>query len=100
MYEFAWRTPERDMGACHALELGFVFDNLHMPEGFALAGPKPPQDLATTMHRAWIDFATHGDPGWPRFDPETRPVKIFDGVDDKIANDPKAAERMLWAAGR
>jgi carboxylesterase type B len=100
MYEFAWRTPERDMGACHALELGFVFDNLHMPEGFALAGPKPPQDLATTMHRAWIDFATHGDPGWPRFDPETRPVKIFDGIDDKIANDPKAAERMLWAAGR
>ncbi|MCW2915307.1 MAG: putative carboxylesterase [Actinomycetia bacterium] len=96
MYEFAWRTPERDMGACHALEIGFVFDNLHRPEGSALAGPNPPQDLATAMHRAWIDFATHGDPGWTRFDPETRPVKVFDGTADEIVLDPHAAERELW----
>ena len=29
MYEFAWRPPELAMfGACHALEIGFVFDTL------------------------------------------------------------------------
>jgi para-nitrobenzyl esterase len=97
LYEFAWRTPERDLGACHALEIGFVFDNLHLPEGSALAGPNPPQPLATAMHRAWVDFATHGDPGWSRFDLEARPVMIFDAAADKVVNDPRATERLLWS---
>ncbi len=97
MYEFAWPSPELDLRACHAVELGFVFDNLHMPEGHGLSGPHPPQPLATTVHRAWIDFAAHGDPGWPAFDPATRPVKVFDAVDDPVVHDPHAAERLLWA---
>jgi carboxylesterase type B len=31
MYEFAWRSPQFDkrLGACHALEIPFVFDTLH-----------------------------------------------------------------------
>jgi para-nitrobenzyl esterase len=97
MYEFAWASPERDLRACHALELGFVFDNLHVPESHGLAGPHPPQPLAEAMHRAWIDFATHGDPGWPRFDPAVRPVKVFDAETDPVVPDPRAAERLLWS---
>ncbi|WUH97225.1 carboxylesterase family protein [Spirillospora sp. NBC_00431] len=95
MYEFAWRSPNLDLGACHALELGFVFDNLTRdPDG--LAGPNPPQELADRMHRAWVDFAAHGDPGWPRFDPSTRAVKVFDGPQDAVVNDPHGDDRKLW----
>lgn len=101
MYEFGWRTPEREMGACHALELGFVFDNLESRDSVPMAGPNPPQELATAMHRAWVDFATHGDPGWERFDPRTRPVRLFDGRSNEVVYDPRPEERLLWqtAAG-
>ena len=54
-------------GACHALEIPFVFDNLGAgTEG--LLGDDPPQRLADTMHAAWVDFAAKGDCGWPKYD--------------------------------
>jgi len=96
MYEFAWPTPERGMGACHALELGFVFDNLHSADIAALVGPNPPQPLAAAMHRAWVDFATRGQPGWERFTPATRQVKVFDGARNPVVADPRGQERELW----
>src|SRR5256886_11568751 len=63
MYEFGWRSPMFDgrLGACHALELGFVFDNLEHTG--PMLGDHPPQPLADEMHRAWVDFARRGDPG-------------------------------------
>jgi carboxylesterase type B len=96
MYEFAWPTPEGGMGACHALELGFVFDNLHSPDVAALVGPNPPQPLAVAMHRAWVEFATRGDPGWERFTPATRRVQVFDGARNLVVADPRGQERQLW----
>ncbi|WP_433239380.1 carboxylesterase/lipase family protein [Actinomadura nitritigenes] len=95
MYEFGWRSPNHDLGACHALELGFVFDNLTAePEG--LAGPNPPQELADRMHRAWVEFASGGDPGWERFEPSGRAVKLFDHPSDEIVHDPRGDDRKLW----
>ncbi|WP_111180224.1 hypothetical protein [Nonomuraea aridisoli] len=81
MYEFAWRTPELGMGAGHALELGFVFDNPRSPDMAALVGANPPQSLATAMHNAWVDFAAHGDPGWPLL-LRHRPLRDPDAEDD------------------
>ncbi|SFO66989.1 para-nitrobenzyl esterase [Actinomadura madurae] len=95
MYEFAWRSPNHDLGACHALELGFVFDNLGAA-GEPMTGPNPPQALADRMHRAWVDFAAGGDPGWERFDPSTRAVRTFDDPADKVVHDPHAEDRELW----
>jgi para-nitrobenzyl esterase len=95
MYEFAWRSPNHGLGACHALELGFVFDNLTAePDG--LAGPNPPQALADRMHRHWVAFAATGDPGWERFDPSTRLVRMFDGPGDATVTDPRGDVRKLW----
>jgi carboxylesterase type B len=95
MYEFAWRSPNHDLGACHALELGFVFDNLTAArEG--LTGPNPPQALAGRMHRAWLDFAVGGDPGWEPFDPSTRPVQTFGDPADKLVHHPNGEDRRLW----
>ncbi len=93
MYEFAWRTPVHDLGACHALEIGFVFGNLGRG---GLVGDDPPRSLSALMHRAWVDFATSGDPGWAPYDPATRPVMVFDGDGARVVHDPRADERLLW----
>ncbi|WP_019633259.1 carboxylesterase/lipase family protein [Actinomadura atramentaria] len=95
MYEFAWPSPERDLRACHALEIGFVFDNLGVPDVGPLAGDAPPQPLADAMHRAWVNFAVHGDPGWPEFD-ATRPVKVFDAGENPVVLDPGGEDRAVW----
>jgi carboxylesterase type B len=72
MYEFAWPSPQFNgrLGAVHALEIPFVFDTLNndLPLLGPLLGPNPPQQLADTMHAAWVSFATNGDPGWPKYD--------------------------------
>lgn len=38
VYEFAWPSRLPDLGACHSLELGFVFDSGDAPESEKLAG--------------------------------------------------------------
>ncbi|RFU42142.1 carboxylesterase/lipase family protein [Actinomadura logoneensis] len=98
MYEFAWRSPVHDLGACHALELGFVFDNLHVAGTEGLAGPNPPQPLADTMHKAWVDFAVDGAPGWPRYTPETRRTRRFGDPRNPLVSAPGEALRRLWDA--
>ncbi|MFJ4824054.1 carboxylesterase/lipase family protein [Streptomyces bacillaris] len=87
VYEFGWPTPVQRLGACHALELGFVFDTLDHPDTMALTGPDAPQELADAMHRAWVDFATTGDPGWPSWDAR-RPVRFFGANGTNGTNGP------------
>ncbi|MCN9243037.1 carboxylesterase family protein [Streptomyces sp. RY43-2] len=97
VYEFAWRSPRYAgrLGACHALELGFVFDRLHDPSYAPMVGPRPPQALADAMHAAWVSFATSGDPGWPAYDTAGRTTMIF-AEDSGPEDDPRARERLLW----
>jgi para-nitrobenzyl esterase len=98
VYEFAWRSPVGGLGACHGLEIPFVFDNLAASGAEAILGPAPPAALASQMHAAWISFARDGDPGWRRFD-DSYPVMIFDGAGGGLADDPRGDERGIWAAG-
>ena len=74
VYEFAWRSPQFGgrLGACHALELAFVFDTIGLEANDALAGKGAPQELADAMHAAWVRFVTDGDPGWPAYDTDRR----------------------------
>lgn len=101
MYEFSWRSPLFDgrLGACHALELAFVFDNLGQTEPGGLVGPDAPQEIATAMHKAWVNFATTGDPGWPRYDLTRRATMVFD-TPSRLVDDPHAAQRVLWEGWR
>lgn len=81
MYELDWRSPRFDgeMGACHGLELPFVFDTLASVTGDeGLAGTSPPQDLADRTHRIWADFARDGSLPWAPFDRNTRLVYQLD----------------------
>lgn len=100
MYEFAWRSPQFGgrLGACHALEIPFVFDTLGYGTQ-ALCGDDPPQALADTIHAAWVAFATRGDPGWPAYDLKRRATMRFDVVSAEV-DDPLARERVLWEGAR
>ena len=100
MYEFAWRSPlfNGQLGACHALEIPFVFDTLGNATEF-LWGSEPPQQLADEMHSAWTAFAGNGDCGWPQYDLCRRKTMRFD-LASKVVDDPRAAERKLWEGVR
>jgi para-nitrobenzyl esterase len=95
VYEFAWRSPVQDLGAAHAMELGFVFDGLASADSVALAGPDAPQQLADDMHSAWIRFAATGDPGWEPWSAR-RPVETFDAPASRIVTAPREEERASW----
>ncbi|MCH0561598.1 carboxylesterase/lipase family protein [Streptomyces sp. MUM 2J] len=117
VYEFAWPSRLPGLGACHALELGFVFDTGETPESAKLAGPGGPRELAEQMHGAWVRFAAGGDPGWEAWD-ATHPVRILgeaaptapdggpraDGSGPRDLRDPytarghRDAELALWAS--
>ena len=96
MYEFAWRSPQFGglLGACHSLEIAFVFDTLGC-ETEPLLGPTPPQQLASAMHSAWVAFAANGDPGWPQYDVNRGMTMRFDTMLE-VVDDPLAGERALW----
>jgi para-nitrobenzyl esterase len=101
MYEFAWRSPACDgaLGACHALELAFVFDNLDDPSSAPMLGPTPPQHLADLIHRTWITFATTGNPDWPPYTPAQRISRHFNTASGTTTNE-RSEERQTWHTRR
>ncbi|MEW1696387.1 MULTISPECIES: carboxylesterase family protein [unclassified Streptomyces] len=96
LYEFAWRSPESGL-AFHCLDLPFAFDLLDAEGVRAVAGDAPPRALADAVHRAWVAFVTHQDPGadWPRYTTEDRATRIWD-AEPRTAHDPLGHVRALW----
>lgn len=99
MYEFAWPAP--GLGAVHGLEVPFVFDTARpdAPLFGPMLGHAPPQDLAATVHSAWIAFATDGNPGWPGYELTRRSTMRLDSP-PSVVQDPRPWERSLWAGAR
>jgi carboxylesterase type B len=100
MYEFAWRSAQFNglLGACHGLEIAFVFDTLGSGTQ-PIMGTNPPQQLADMMHAAWVSFAIRGDPGWPKYDLGRRPTMRFNST-SQVVDDPRSMERELWGGVR
>ena len=103
MYEFGWPSPQFDgrLGAAHGLEIPFVFDTLDptLPLFGPLLGKDPPQQLADTIHAAWVSFAANGDPGWPTYDLHHRTTMRFNTTSEMV-DDPRPWERALWGGVR
>ncbi|MDX2546685.1 carboxylesterase/lipase family protein [Streptomyces sp. WI04-05B] len=97
VYEFAWPSTRPGLGACHSIELGFVFDSCRTPESGRLAGDDAPQELADATHTAWVRFAVDGDPGWRPWD-ASHPVRVFGDGDPHTVEGPRDREMALWAA--
>jgi len=103
-YFFTWCSPARrgTLGACHALELPFVFGTLDAPTMDRFAGKGPAVEaLAGQMMDAWIAFARGGDPShaglpaWPAYDGARRATLVFDR-ECALEHAPLDAERAAW----
>jgi para-nitrobenzyl esterase len=67
VFDFRWPSPMMGL-SFHCLDLPFAWDLLDADGVGASAGPRPPQELAASMHAAWVRFIASGDPGWPSWD--------------------------------
>jgi para-nitrobenzyl esterase len=89
-----WRSP-------HALEIGFVFDNVAKSESMSGIGPDQ-QRIADLMSEAWLAFARTGNPNnkllpqWPAYDAAKRSSLVFD-LKPTVVDDWHGAERALFA---
>ena len=91
------------LGACHALELPFVFGTLEAPGQDRFAGGGPAVErLSEQMMDAWLGFARSGDPShpgigvWPGYAVDARPTLVF-GPESRCVDAPLDEERALWA---
>jgi para-nitrobenzyl esterase len=56
------------------------------------------ESLSAALHEAWGAFATTGDPGWPRYEPDGgRQAMIFAADAPRLTEDPFAFAREEWA---
>lgn len=105
LYEFHWQDPSlpAGLGANHALEVPFVRDDFASARAVGEAGEQmlydAPQELATQMHQAWLNFARTGDPGWPSYEATQRLTMVFNRSSEVIS-DPAGPERDLWRGKR
>lgn len=96
VYEFAWRSTayKGELGACHGMELPFVFDTLAAASGpRGLAGANPPQELASRINKIWAEFAKTGELPWPAYDEQRLACTLDAGV--VAPEKPFIAERFL-----
>ncbi|GAA1521967.1 carboxylesterase family protein [Streptomyces albidochromogenes] len=91
--------PNGVVRAWHCADIPFTFGNLDNEYlAFLIGGTPTSADhgLARRMVRAWADFATTGNPGWPPFHNTTTQAKIW-STDDAPTGDRFADARALWA---
>jgi para-nitrobenzyl esterase len=103
-YLFTWRSPalEGRLGACHALDVPFVFGTINHPVLRPFAGEGPAaESLSKTMQDAWLAFARTGNPStaalgeWPRYRPDQRATMVL-GERCHVENAPLAAQQVFW----
>ena len=98
VYMYYWKYPSShsDLGACHAVELAYVFNNL---EETIYTGEGVNKDLASCVQQMWADFAQTGDPSTPaiRWEPYTRASRNIMVLDDppKLTADLNGTGRKL-----
>lgn len=97
MYEFDYRSEAMDgkLGACHALDVPFVFKTLKAAGGpRGIAGDNPPQALAERCMKVWVDFARDGT--FPAEDYKTASRPIFHlNIGRAVSDPPRAADAFL-----
>lgn len=97
MYRFDHPEPQDNhgLGGCHAVEIPFAFDTATRDEIRPLIGDTPSQAVADQVHRVWVDFITHGNPGWAPYDSTRRTTGLLTDTIN-AADDPAGDERALW----
>ncbi len=103
-YLFTWESPAMGglLGACHALEIPFVFGTLTTPGVGAFTGDSPEAlALSEKMQDAWLAFARTANPStdalgdWPTYDADRRATMIL-GATTSVVDGPMEPERAHW----
>jgi len=104
LYQFDWASPARggSLGACHGVEVPFVFGTVGKNGNPRFTGDGPDAlHLSGQIMDAWIAFAKTGDPShpaigtWPSYDSRERRTMIFDRHCRAEAA-PFEEERAIW----
>ena len=81
-FVYHWRYPGENeiRGACHNIELIYVFGNL---EETRYTGNKVNEELSDIVQEMWANFANTGDPStseykWEPYDTEKRKFMVLD----------------------
>lgn len=81
-FVYQWRYPGENevMGACHNIELSYVFNNL---EETWITGNKINYELSDTVQEMWANFAKTGNPStsdykWDPYNTQTRKIMVLD----------------------
>ena len=80
---FTWKPEGSDIGACHGMELPFMFNNIALQPEMTRATDKAYR-LADIMSSAWISFFRTGNPNveglpqWDNYTEENGAVMFFD----------------------
>lgn len=98
-YLFTWKSPVMGgaLGACHALEIGFVFGQFD--DTFCGTGPEV-EKLSRCMQDAWLAFVRTGDPStdtigrWPEYG-KMRSTMLL-GRECRVEDAPYEGERSVW----
>ena len=103
-YLFNMKSPLMGgkLGACHALELPFVFGTINLPRMDEFSGKGPDVErVSEEMMDAWISFARNGNPNaesipdWPAYETEKRSTMVF-GVETKVVEKFLDKQRETW----
>lgn len=104
MYRFGYRSTAFDgvLGACHAIDIPFVFANLDKRGvGMFVGGiDDDARHLSERCARAWTSAARTGSPehdnlAWPSYDLDHRATCELDGT-PRVSRDTDAVLRRLW----
>jgi len=103
-YHFTWPAAllGGSLGACHGVEVPFVFGSVGNPAGRAFAGSGPEVDaLSARVMDAWSSFAASAKPrardlpDWPAYTTARRETMVL-GAACEVELDPGGATRRLW----
>ena len=97
-FMYYWIEPStlRFRGACHAVELAYVFNN---PNETIFTGSAPDEELSRKVTSMWAQFARSGDPSiegleWSRYDAEERLTMVI-SKEPKLKKDILGGQRRL-----
>jgi para-nitrobenzyl esterase len=99
LYRFDWPSPALGgkLGACHAIEIGFMFGTHGEKQAAKFFGEGPQATaVSEAMMDAWIVFARTGSPGWLRYDTKSRKTMIFGDGEPHVVDAPNEARRKAW----
>jgi len=88
-YEMDWGSSAcgGQLGACHAIEMPFVFKTFECASGNrGFAGENPPRELADRVHSIWSGFASDGTLPWHQWDEDRSVFRLSEGA---VHNEPR-----------